>query len=517
MKRRDFITKAVPTGVAATTLPFLMDGASLKAYASSPLFAQLAAAAQTDRVLVVLFLDGGNDGLNTVIPRNNPAYFNARPNLGIKNSLPINDTLGFHPKMTGFDTLYKDGRIAIVQNVGYERQNRSHFRSTDIWFTASDSTEVLSTGWLGRYLAATHPDYPDVFPDHPLAIQIGSTLSLTFQGPKSQMGLAITDPEQFYNLIQGTDISGGDPPPDTPAGHEVKFIRGVALEAFTYAGPIRDAANNATNQVQYPNLTTGGNLPGQLQIVARMIAGGLTTPVYMVRIGGFDTHANEDTRHPVLLEAVSQSVEAFMQDLKALGVEDRVLIMTMSEFGRRTKENGSKGTDHGSAAPHFLISPKVRGGIYGHDPDFSNVDRSGDFIYQYDFRQIYASILEQWFGVPGDIIKQALLRDFATIPMIESPPVGVDDPAFANGFVLEQNYPNPFNPTTRIFFNTPGGKVRLTIHDESGRIIQTLVNDHVAPGRHEVTFKARNLASGTYFYRLESNGFKQTKAMTLVR
>ena len=345
MKRREFIQKSIP---AAITLPSLINGLTVKAFTSHHLFSALLPPNDTDKVLVMIQLNGGNDGLNTVVPiEYYSAYYNARSNLAIpqNNLLSLNGQAGtgLHPAMTGIQSLYNSGKMNIVQGVSYPNPNFSHFRATDIWMSASDSDENIPSGWAGRYLDTQFPGYPNNYPNSsmpdPLAIQIGSLTSLVTQGPSVNMGLSISDPSSFYNLVNGIE----DPAPSTPAGRELVYIRNVARQSNQYADAITDAYNNFTQQGTYPNT----NLAGQLKIVARLIKGGLKTRIYMVNIGGFDTHSQQanigDTTtgtHANLLSQLSDAMKAFQDDLQFLGIEDRVLGMTFSEFGRRIKSNG---------------------------------------------------------------------------------------------------------------------------------------------------------------------------------
>ena len=312
MKRRKFFEKVTPLVV----LPGLINGFSFKAYGALPLLDALANAGNTDHVLVLIQLNGGNDGLNTAIPLDQySAYTNARSNIAIaeKSVLKLNgfDKTGLHPAMTGIQQKFNDGKIKIVQSVGYP------------------------TG------------YPNSQMPDPLAIQIGSILSLGLQGPDVNMGMSITDPTNFYNLINGIQ----DPAPNTAAGKELTYIRTVAKQTNAYGTAITTAANKITSQSPaYPAAGTN-SLADQLKIVARLIAGGLKTKVYMVNLGGFDNHDNQvdtaDTSigiHATLLGKVSQAVTAFMEDLKFLSISDRVLGLTFSEFGRRIKSNASVGS-----------------------------------------------------------------------------------------------------------------------------------------------------------------------------
>jgi uncharacterized protein (DUF1501 family) len=292
MKRRDFLQKSIP---AATILPALINGYSVKAFgADSPLVQGLmTGVTDTDHVLVIIQLAGGNDGINTVIPVSTYSnYFNARSNIAIPQnrilSLTGNAATGLHPAMTGMQNIFNSGNMKIIQAVGYPQPNFSHFRATDIWMSGSNSDQEVFSGWAGRYLNYEYPNFPVGYPNtsspDPLAIQIGSTTTLTTQGPVVNMGMSITSATSFYNLVSGTT----DPVPNTPAGKELKYIRLVNQQTQKYSGVILNAANAVTQQVTYP---TNNSLGDQLKIVARLVKGGLKTRIYMVSFGGFDNHS----------------------------------------------------------------------------------------------------------------------------------------------------------------------------------------------------------------------------------
>ncbi|MGL6269019.1 MAG: DUF1501 domain-containing protein, partial [Chitinophagaceae bacterium] len=290
MKRRDFLIKTLPTAI----LPSLINGYSVRAMSPSPMLDSLMnLAVETDHVLVIIQMNGGNDGLNMVIPRDAySAYYNARTNIAIPEnkilSLNGNSKTGLHPAMTGLQSLYNEGKLSIIQSVGYPSPNFSHFRATDIWMSASDSNQVVNSGWAGRYLNEEYANYPNGYPNStmpdPLAIQIGSVTSLVLQGPASTMGMSITNPTSFYNLVGGIQ----DPAPATPAGKELTYIRLVAQQTQQYSTVIKNAASLVPQQVTYP---ANNSLADQLKIVARLVKGGLKTRIYMVSIGGFDTHS----------------------------------------------------------------------------------------------------------------------------------------------------------------------------------------------------------------------------------
>ena len=529
MKRREFLEKS-----AAVTLPALISGYSVKALnANSPLVqALIGTGTDTDHVLVIIQLSGGNDGLNMVIPINTYSLYNAaRTNIAIPENkiLKLNGyaNTGLHPAMTGLQTMYNDTKLKVIQAVGYPQPNFSHFRATDIWMTASNSTQEVYSGWGGRYLNYEYPNFPNGYPNvnvpDPLAIQIGSTAALTTQGPSVNMAMSITSATNFYQLINGTS----DSVPATKAGKELSFIRTVAKQTQQYAGRITAAAGKVMVQNPYP---TNNSLGDQLKIVARLIKGGLKTRVYMVSFGGFDTHSLQTTvadttvgGHATLLGRVSDAVKAFQDDLIYLGIEDRVVGMTFSEFGRRIKSNSSVGTDHGAASPLFVFGKPVQGGVLGDNPAIPAAATVNDNVpMQYDFRSIYATLLEKWFCLDKTTV-QALFPPnlngtLQELPLIKS---GVCTTAVINnaGSTVITNSPNPFTAKTVITFNTEGGHTLIQIIDNTGRLIQNLLEkDYPAAATgQKVTFDGSNLPNGIYYARLQNGATQQVRPMLKVR
>jgi uncharacterized protein (DUF1501 family) len=528
MKRREFITKTLPAGVL---LPSLISGFSLKAFGASSLLSAITSASEeTDHVLVIIQLNGGNDGLNMVIPLD--AYDNltlARPNIILPQNKIIklgNYNTGIHPKMTGLGDLYKDGKVQVIQSVGYPTPNFSHFRATDIWLSASDSDKIINTGWGGRYLGDEYANFPIGYPNtvmpHPLAIQIGSFLSPAFQGPSINMGMAISDPVNFYNLLNGIQT----PAPNTNAGKELSYIRQVSQQTQQYANVIKTAANSVKTQGAYP---TGNSLADQLKIVARLIGGGLKTRMYMVNIGSFDTHAGQvvanatDTgTHAVLLQKVSDGIKAFMDDLKAMGVSKRVAGMTFSEFGRRVKSNAGGGTDHGAAAPIIVFGDAVQGGVLGTNPVISATTSVNDNIpMQYDFRSVYATLLEKWFCVDKTMLNNVMLKNFQSLPIIQAGTncmsTDLKQTNQQSGQNLITNYPNPFTDSTTVQYKSKGGHVLIQVFNTMGKLMTTLVDGIKAEGSYNVTFENRYYTPGVYYARLQNGELQQVRNMLIVR
>ncbi len=530
MERRNFFKTALPAAI----LPSLLNGFSFKAFAASPLMEALTGAStNTDHVLVLVQLNGGNDGLNTVIPLDQ--YSNlalARQNILIPGGqvLALNGVTatGLHPAMTGMQQLYNNGKLNIIQSVGYPSPSFSHFRATDIWLTAADANQVLASGWSGRYLNYEYPNYPTGYPNttmpDPLAIQIGSTASLAFQGPSSNMGMAISDPTSFYNLVNGIQ----DPAPNTNAGKELTYIRTIAQQSTAYSTTILAAANNVTSQSpSYPAAGTN-SLADQLKIVARLIAGGLKTKIYMVNLGGFDTHSGQvDSSnsalglHADLLRQLSEAVSAFMDDLAFLSIDNRVMGMTFSEFGRRIASNASLGSDHGAAAPMFVFGNKVQSGIIGSNPVINPITTGKDNVpMQFDFRSVYASLLQDWLCVPGVDLASILLQNFQNLPIVSSTAcsgIGIHELNKMAGEKLISNYPNPFDSSTYITFKTFGGYTLIQVFDTEGHLIKTPVEGDFEAGTHKVWFENENYPPGVYYARMQNESIQQVATMVIVR
>jgi uncharacterized protein (DUF1501 family) len=513
MKRRDFLTAAT----SSFFLPVMLDGYGAKAFSpTSPFMRALAEIAEaTDRVLVVVQLSGGNDGINTTPPLDQMEIYlrnNFRPGVAIPENriLRLNgqNTVGLHPAMTAMQRMYNEGQLSIIQGVSYPQPNLSHFRANDIWFTASDSNRFETTGWLGRYLDDRFPRYPAAFPTSqmpdPLAIQIGAIPTTTLLGDTTSMAVVFQDPDAFARLV-------GDKPnvPDTAlkpgyAGDRIKFIRQQQVTSVAYAGQIRTAAGKGRNQATYP---TNNNLANQLRIVARLIHGGLQTKVFYVTIGGFDTHAaqtdaNDPTigAHANLLRNVSEGIAAFQNDLKMLGVDDKVVGMTFSEFGRTAVANGTRGTDHASAAVQFVFGKHLKGGMIGRSPNLSDLVNNNQLRMQFDFRQIYSTMLRDWFATPTSDANELLFKEFGTLPIFSDIVTGFDEPLFNTKNL--RMYPNPTSATLVIendALANSAGAVRIM--DLTGREV---LRQDLTTGQRKVQMDVQQLPAGNYIVQVQA-------------
>ncbi|MCB0640958.1 MAG: DUF1501 domain-containing protein [Phaeodactylibacter sp.] len=519
MKRRKFLQSTA----TAVGLPVVLNGMGVSAVRKSQLFNFLNT--DNDKVLVLIQLSGGNDGLATVLPLDQ--YSNlaaARSNILIPESsaLLLDDMTGLHPAMTGMKGLYDDAKLAILQAVGYPNQNRSHFRSTDIWTTASPAEEFWTTGWLGRHLDVDHPDFPTGYPNEddpdPLAITMGTLVSQTCQGIAANYSLALEDPFNLSPLTQG----GDDEVPDTYYGDELTFLRQTISQTNAYSEVITTAAENGNNLAAYPG---DNRLAQQLKNVALLISGGLQTKIYVVTLGGFDTHANQtedgaplEGDHANLLRTLSDAVAAFQEDLKLLDLQERVVGMTFSEFGRRIRSNDSFGTDHGTAAPLMVFGSCVNPGILGTNPEIPDeVDVQLGVPMQYDFRNVYGSILMDWFELEQSVVQQLLFDDFAYIPIVNgcatTATTDLEPPATELGL---QVYPNPLRRHATIEFNCAKERVRLSLFDSLGHEVKVLFDKTLTAGKHQVALDAKGLSSGTYFCRLQLTAGRQEVARVVV-
>ncbi len=508
--RRSFLNTLGVGGAFAMMLGNL----PINAMASTPLQAALSAS-NTDRSLVLIRLKGGNDGLNTMVPLYDySTYSSYRPTLAIPQNDLINlsNEIGMPNFMSGMEGLWQNGHMKVLHNVGYEGQNLSHFSSSDIWASAKFPDGLTSgTGIFGRFFDHEYPDYLVNPPAVPPAVHIGNSNNLLFTGASTQIGVSVNNPDQLYQIAQTGALYDVEDVPDCYYGEQLAFTRTIANTTFIYAGVIKDAFDAASNAVDYGQVTFDyGNIAEQLSIVARLIKGNLGAKVYLVEINGFDTHEGQAEWHPALMQAVSESVNLFFQDLAADSMDGNVLAMTISEFGRRIEENGSFGTDHGAAAPLLMFSGAMDGnGFVGNAPDLSDLDYIGNMNYQTDFRSVYATVLEQWLCVDPYVVDMVMDDSYARIngllPGCEI--VSTNDPD-AFHFMHQARYAE--NGMIQVYYQLPvAGKVSVELYNMDGRLIQHLKNGvQETAGAQQVNFnpKANGLPTGNYIYRIEFRG-----------
>lgn len=563
MKRRNFIQKL---GFAAG-VPIAFQGVPLQVLASNKPLQRLAAQSSNENVLIILQMHGGNDGLNTFIPLGNyEQYYSRRANIAIpyksgnRTLIPLDSTVadadrvGLHPDMQGFKDLYDSGKAAVFQGVSYEKNNGSHFRGRDIWFMGGDADDYYSSGWIGRYLNQEYAplQYPQNFPNDdmpdPLALEMGNDVSLLFHQtgniPTSiSLGGSPNGIAGLIDQLSGYTDDGVDPrglPPSflngSPYGKEMDWILGLEDKSETYIKRLVEIYDQSTEtKARYPekypfqSQNSGNPLSQQLQLVARLLEGGIKTKVFLVKIGGFDTHASQTEsydptmgNHAALLYHISAAMKAFNTDLINRGLDHKVLTVSMSEFGRRIPSNGSYGTDHGTGGPVMMFGAGVNPGIYGTNPNLDN----SNVNMQFDYRQLYAGILNEWLGVEQSVITNDIFfRDFISGP---NPNGGSYEPldlvketiTSANDFLkskfnIQSVYPNPATnyAQANIVINDYQD-VQLELIDVNGRVVQQQTRS-LKPGKHTLTFQLDRTPPGIYFVKAKSEKLNDTKRLII--
>lgn len=394
MNRRKFLEKSSLATVGAMLIPNF-----LKALEKNPLTNAL----DTQKNLIIIQLGGGNDGLNTVVPFQNDIYYRERPRLAISKTevLKLNDELGLNPVLQGLKNIYDQGHLSIINNVGYPNPDRSHFRSMDIWHTASNTNEYWSTGWLGRYLDNACEGNCDAH----TALEVDDTLSLVMKGEKVK-AMALKDAKRLYKVSQSPQIQAFTKiSSNYTEKNNVAYLYKTLAETNSSAKYIYEKSKVYQSKESYPQNGFGK----RLKTIAEFINSGLNTRVYYASLSGFDTHVNQKSSQERLLKTYSEAISILVKDLKKNGNLDNTLIMTFSEFGRRVKQNASNGTDHGTANNLFVIGGKLKkAGVYNKSPNLSDLDK-GDLKYNVDFRQIYATLLKKHLQVDD---KKVLGRNF---------------------------------------------------------------------------------------------------------
>lgn len=431
--RRQFLRTSALGAAAAWTLPVFLEKTFFALDAMAAGAATQALTGKDNTILVVLQMAGGNDGLNMIVPYADDVYYRSRPKLGLPADriIKLDSYVGLNNSLSGLKSLFDDGHLAIVQGVGYPNPNRSHFRSTEIWQTASDADRTENHGWLGRYFDSCCSGA-----DPTVGVVIGGELPQAFVA-KTPTGVTFSKPEQFrwqpsdkqgisreeafFRQLNGMDDDAAATPPDgatigaipgrnRPDQSAADFLQRTALDAQISSDKILAIARKYKSTVPYPP----GQLASSLSMIARMIAGGLPTRVYYASQGGFDTHAGQQNAHDRLMGQINDAITAFVADLKQQGNFDRVLLMTFSEFGRRVAENANGGTDHGAAAPMFVLGGAVKPGLYGKHPSLTDLD-DGDLKFNTDFRSVYGTVLDRWLKAPSETV---LGRKFPRLPLI---------------------------------------------------------------------------------------------------
>jgi len=515
----------------------------LTASAPSPLTSAIANA-ETDNILILIRLSGGNDGLSTVVPiEQYDTYANARPNIYIPESklLKLTDDFGIPSYMNALEPMWGEGQVKAVHGVGYENQSLSHFTGSDIYANTDLTTtgfSGLNTGWMGRYFEDIYPDYLVNPPASPAAIQIGNFGSLVFQGEETNYAFVTSNIDQLEEIAEtGVQYSLDDSLfNNCMYGDQLKFLRGVANTTYEYSGLIHEAYERGQNQVQYQD----NGFARQLALLARLIKGNLGTKVYMISMGGFDTHGNQPLAHERLMSNLSIAINNFYEDIAFTQQDDKVLSMTFSEFGRRIFENGSNGTDHGKAAPTLFFGSGLNGSAFvGDHPSLESPNGRGNLEYTMDFRDLYATVLAEWLCVPIPLVEQHLLNhayapvnlgfncsgvDFPDIAYSDEPytpptpmdPNGEDPtPELLNAVVHKPFYPTQQTP--HIYLEMPfSAHVDIQLYNILGQNVGTIYNEMMFEGSVEINIRERmpnHLSTGKYIYRIQVQDRKMSKSV----
>lgn len=537
MKRRHFLKLSASASVIGLT-PFQLQAAlkSFVPYLSCP--------DVSNRKLVLINLAGANDGLNTIIPLNQyNVYSNLRPTIkvpevgvnkyiNLDGTLPDNQQIGLNPALVGFKSLYDKGWLRILQSVGYPSQNKSHFKSTDLYLTGNDGNSLLNgkdTGWIGRFMELYYADL--ILENFPLAVEIGSNkTSLGFHAEEAHgLSLNITgqDPSGFYSVLNGLGGAAPTNIPNSDYGKQLAYINSTDTLSNTYAESISNAFNSGQNDAAYPD----SDLANQLKTVARLISGDLGSKVYMVRISGFDTHnqqvegeGNILGKHHALLAELSNAIDAFMSDINNQNIADDVVGITFSEFGRKARENGSLGTDHGEIAPMFAFGKPVAGGVSGTNPDLTEANDGNNWqiqTVQHDYRQTFATLLQNFLGADNTIIdatffNHSLNDSFTKLKLADllKAEFKLDSSCFSN--TLSANtpegiknwliYPNPFKSVVNISGIADINTLAYNIYNSAGTLILNSTG-RILNGK--LSLDLAYLTSGVYVFEIIAGGKKE--------
>ncbi|MCU4174907.1 DUF1501 domain-containing protein [Carboxylicivirga sp. N1Y90] len=542
MKRRKFLQNIGAAGAGS----FALAGIPLQVMAANSPLAKAALNADNDKVLIFVQLHGGNDGLNTLVPIGQyNEYYNARANIAIPDhgsrgfinvdeSIPESRQVGLHPDMIHFKQLYDQDKAVVIQNVGYPQMNGSHFRGRDLVFMGLDGTEDdvdIASGWMGRFLDMEYPNYPDAYPNDnmkdPVAIEMGSAMSIAFHREEGiPIGLNVQSPSAFYDLINGVGVDDAQLyKPDGYAGSELEYLWQFEGMSNVYADRLKQVYDNGSNSSidypeEYPAPTPSrykkNPLSGQLRLIARLLKGGIKTRIFMCRMGGFDTHGDQvesyDSTlgtHAALMYHLSSAIKAFQDDLASLELEDKVLTMTFTEFGRRVHSNNSYGTDHGSSTPVFVFGKAVQGKVVGDNPDLNDLVR-GNMKHQVDYRQIYTSVMMDWFGASDEALEVARFDGFKQnkIDIFGS---DISVPELQAGKIQATAYPNPVSDVLNIEFNLlMPGSASISLFDAYGRVVyrKNINGLHYGINRHQIN--VQSLPKGHYLYSVKTDQYVES-------
>lgn len=508
MKRRKFLVNTGLATGAIMSAPYISKGKDIVKFMTN----QQLGFGDNDSIIIILELFGGNDGLNTIIPIEDPLYSEYRSNIEIlpefaeqwgNSSLYMHPALVLNQKNNGMMGLLEAGRLAVIEGVGYQNPNLSHFRSRDIWHSgviSNDPQERLSEGWLGKYIAKKLTNFPFEIPEHPIAISLAGTIPLALKSNKGHMGIALNNISAFYEL--GARTEPADPARDGNDNFSLEhnFIHSIGRQSAKYSQEIKAAFDKGTNSIEYT-----GNLAQKFKTIARLISGGLNTKIYYVGLGGFDSHVQQGDlldpfsgQHPKLLAEVTSAITQFTEDALQQGFYKRVTGMTTSEFGRRVYDNGSRGSDHGAGSMMFVFGHNdgIKGGHLGNQADLSNGVRNGNLAsrVEEDFRNIYTDFLKFRLGASDDDVLDVFNDNFVSEFGVLTPYTSsVEDNPLANAGNELKVYPNPSNGPINIQFELKRTtSISLKIYSLNGEIEYSLREGLTPAGVYNIPFVIRN-------------------------
>ncbi len=511
--RRSFLQTLGLGGMGAT----LMVNGIPMAYGQPTPLSNALASGNSGRVLLIVRLQGGNDGLNTIVPiYDYDRYANARPTLRheMVDIHKLTHEFGVPKYMQkAIEPIWEGGCMRVVHGTGYENQNLSHFTGTDNMSKGTDD-ELVETGVYGRYFDGIYPDFLLNLPDAPPAVQIGGVGDIIFTGAESNFAFTIANLRQLEKIVSSGNLFNVADVPDCTKGSQLKYVRGVLNTTLKYSGVIKDAAASQKNVVEFPDTKLGR----ALSIISKTVKAGMGTSVYMVNLNGFDTHANQPKKHQKLLTDISESIAAFYQDLAPSGRDRDVLTMTFSEFGRRVRENGSSGTDHGAAAPMMLFGPALNGsGFIGEHPSLSNLDRNGNLKYTQDFINVYGTIMQEWLCIDSGIINQSIPRPYTALDLGFSCSSTVTN----HDYIIRENFEHiPIYDQEKVSIrinNNFKDTYKVSLYNILGQHIGDLYNDILEPGQHDISISDQlpHLSSGIYIYNINKNSRNYSKKIII--
>lgn len=513
--RRSFLQALGMAGAGSMAL-----GSTNLAFANDSQLSKALSEVDNDRILLIIKLFGGNDTLNMVVPLEQyDLYANARPTIKHNQSelWNLNNSFAMPNFMNHLEGMWGEGKMKIINSVGYENSSQSHFKGTDIWESA-DTSGTSEEGWMGKHFENQYEDYLINPPESPTAIQIGSLKNMTFDGNEAKYSFSVATINRLASIAStGINYKLDETENSSSCQYDkqVKFLRSMANNTYTYADVIYDAYNSSTDYTEGDGYDQENNFSKSLNVISRLIKGNLGTKVYMITLKGFDTHSEQKETHQELLTTLSKEIAYFYKDLTQAGWGDKVLSMGISEFSRRVHENGSQGTDHGTAGAVMLFGEALNGSdIVGKHASLKEEDlinKNRDMQFHTDFRSVYATVLKEWMCVDPNFVDQSILNgDFDSLDLgfeCDNPTLNINNTSFQNSS-FESDFYIENNKTVINIKNNYTQHIHISLYSLSGRKIETLANQLMTAGRHTIDVNSNSntdLVTGYYIYQIQSN------------